>query len=78
MSSSVWLFLYRPRIPPPPPLPLFPSHYSGVSARLAQLAILSLYLSPTMAGFVAALKLWHQDHQDQRVQSHGLARLKTA
>lgn len=35
MSSSVWLVLCLPRIPPPSlPLPLFPSHYSGVSARL--------------------------------------------
>lgn len=37
MSSSVRLFLCHPRIPPPPPLPLFPSHYSGASARLASL-----------------------------------------
>lgn len=29
-------------IPPPPPLPAFPSHHSGVSAQLAQSAFLSL------------------------------------
>lgn len=37
-------------------------------ARLVQCGD-SLSYNPTMAGFVIALKLWHQDHQHQQVQS---------
>lgn len=38
----------------------------------------SLYLQLTMAWSVVPLKLWHQDHQDQWVQSPGLACLRSA